>query len=102
MLRPSSRATISRPHRVVWLAVALILAGCQAPMHRPDFMARSIEDCAHGDQSACWMLDALRVRATDADDQTGLRSPARLPVGTDADAIMDGINRTPSHASAAN
>jgi hypothetical protein len=65
-------------------------------------MARSTVDCAQGDQSACWMLNALRMRAADTDDQTGLRSPDRLQVGTDADAIMDGINRTPSHASAAN
>lgn len=83
--------------RLVQLAVALILTGCQAYPHRPDFMARSTEDCAHGDRLACWMLDALRVPAADTDDQMGSRSPTKVQAGA---IDTDDIDKAQPHASA--
>ena|SRR5579859_7396366 len=83
-------------HRLVGLAVALMLTGCQAYPHHPDFMARSNEDCAHGDRLACWMLDALHVPGAHTDDQTGARNPTKVEAGATA---LEDIDKAQPHAS---
>ena len=99
LLPLSSLARTLQVRRAVWLSVAVMLAGCQAQAHRPDFIARSVEDCARGDEAACSMLDALRVPSSDPDAQTGLRGQDRVQAGKDARVIMDSVNRAQPHAS---
>ena len=77
---------------------ALIIVGCQDQTPRPDFLARSQQDCANGDPEACAMLDvlseiAVRTGATEPD------TPDRQQVEKDVDAIMEGISRARSSKS---
>jgi hypothetical protein len=78
--------------RLVIPALALLLAGCQAP--RPDFTARSRQDCARGDQDACRMLEAL-VPPAAAQPQPAMqaRRARPTPVQADVQAIMRGIEQ---------
>lgn len=78
--------------RTISLLVALIAAGCQSPSDRPDFLARSEEDCAGGDQSACSMVDALRPPLVKIGSQSRIE-PGQVQIARDVAAIMDGIKR---------
>ncbi len=81
--------------RTLVLLAVLMIAACQAPLHRPSFLTRSIEDCTNGDEAACSMLHAL---AADG-DQTGNAEPdsaAGQQLEQNVDAIMSGIERAKS------
>jgi hypothetical protein len=65
--------------------------GCQTETQRPDFLARSHEDCALGDLPACSMLDALQVRSAIAGPTKA--QPQRTQVQRDTDAIMNGRSK---------
>ena len=81
--------TTLRVCRAISLLGALIAVGGQRQSQRPDFMARSEEDCARGDQSACSMIDALHVPPVKA----GFRSrtkPDQIQIERMVAAIMDG------------
>lgn len=78
--------------RAAVLAVALMLAGCQAP--RPDFTERSRQDCAQGDQEACRMLEALTPQKAPKPQQATKAPPARpTRIQTDVQAIMMGMEQ---------
>ena len=83
--------------RSISLLVALIASGCQTTPHRPDFLARSEEDCTRGDQSACSMVDAVRVPLIKAAAQP-LNEPGRIQIERNVAAIMDGMKRARSYA----
>ena len=84
--------TLFQVCRAISLLVALIAAGCQTASHRPDFLARSEEDCARGDQSACTMVDAVRVPLIKAASQPPTE-PGRIQIERNVAAIMDGMRR---------
>ena len=79
------------------LAVAVMLAGCQAP--RPDFTERSRQDCAQGDVEACRMLEALNPPAAAKPRPVTKAPPARPSrVQTDVQAIMQGMEQAKQSA----
>jgi len=75
------------------LAVAtlmLVLPGCH--IAQPDFTDRSRQDCEHGDQEACRMLDALNALQPATPPPARSRpSPRPTPVQTDVQALMKGM-----------
>lgn len=81
--------------RLAAVILALMLARCESA--RPDFNARSLQDCAQGDREACRMLDAL---SPPTNGQTAPARPAPPPrrtrVQTDVEAMMKGIERARS------
>lgn len=85
--------------REIRSAVALIgvvtLVGCATQPQRPSFLARSMQDCVNGDQSACAMLGSLSVISIKV-DETNIEPRPRTQSQKDADAIMDGMRRTRS------
>jgi hypothetical protein len=85
--------------RAISLLVALIASGCQTASHRPDFLARSEEDCTRGDQSACSMIDAVRVPLIKAAAQPPTE-PGRTQIERNVAAIMKGMKRARSNAPA--
>jgi hypothetical protein len=85
------------------LLAVLLIAGCGAQAVRPDFLTRSVQDCANGDMQACDMLGSLGTKApATAADAT--KSEARPPTQQqlDADAIMAGMRRAKSSPPAQN
>jgi hypothetical protein len=86
--------------RSISLLIALIASGCQTASHRPDFLARSEEDRARGDQSACSMVDAVRMPLIKAASQVPTE-PGRIQIERNVAAIMDGMKRARSYAPAA-
>jgi hypothetical protein len=76
----------------VALLAALLIAGCATPPARPDFMARSLRDCAGGDQGACAMLDSLAAPGPEARPEARPRTQSER----DADAIVSGMRRAKS------
>jgi hypothetical protein len=90
--------------RVILIFGALIAAACQAHPGRPDFLARSNQDCMTGDRAACTMLAALRQpqhrdhrhdRLSAVAARAALANPDQpnqRPVRQDVEAIMEGIN----------
>ncbi len=77
------------------LLAVLVIAGCEAQEPRPNFLARSLHDCADGDQPACAMLGSLSPVSTKAPEPNVEQRP-RTQSEKDADAIMDGIRRARS------
>jgi hypothetical protein len=75
--------------------IALLIAGCTAQPSRPNFVARSMQDCASGDRATCEMLGSLGSEAASAAN-THVDQHARTQPQKDADAIMDGIRRARS------
>nr|WP_294566320.1 hypothetical protein [uncultured Rhodopila sp.] len=75
------------------LAVALLLAGCQAA--RPDFTERTRQDCVQGDQEACRMLDAMLPQPVPLKPRTSAKPQPAHPsrVQTDVQAIMKGMEQ---------
>ena len=84
--------TTLRACRAISLLVALIAVGGQAPSRRPDFLARSQEDCARGDQSACSMVDALRAPPVKAVFRSRTK-PGQIQIARNVAAIMAGMKR---------
>jgi hypothetical protein len=82
--------------RTISLLVAFIASACQNLLHRPDFLARSAEDCAHGDQSACSMVDALHPPLVNTGSQSRSESD-QVQITRDVVAIVDGIKRARSY-----
>ena len=76
---------------------ALTVAGCQAQPARPNFLARSLQDCQDGDQAACAMLGSLSA-SVPATQPSGARVEPRprTQQEQDVDAIMNGIRRARS------
>ncbi len=85
------------------LAVLLVLliGGCAAQPARPNFLARSLQDCANGDEPACAMLGSLAPESSRATNAATNQRP-RSQSQKDADAIMQGINRARSAPSVQN
>jgi hypothetical protein len=77
------------------LLAALIVGGCQNHSARLNSLVQSQQDCAGGDEAACSMLDILLTYAGEG-GATKL-SPASIDrAERDANAIMDGMQRTRS------
>ncbi len=74
---------------------ALTIAGCQTWSPRPDFVMRSLQDCANGDQTACAMLGSLST-VPPAQGEAAADQRPRTQSEKDADAIMEGIRRARS------
>ena len=77
------------------LLAELIISGCQYQTSQPDLLARSQQDCASGDRTACAMLGvlstiAVRVGALEPNP------PDWRQVEKDIEAIMQGIDRARS------
>jgi hypothetical protein len=86
---PRSRF-LTTGRRLAVATLTLVLPGCQVA--HPDFTDRSRQDCEHGDQEACRMLDALNA------PQPATPSPARskpsprpTPLQIDVQTIMKGM-----------
>ena len=73
-----------------------MLAGCTPQQPRPDFLARSLEDCANGDQSACAMLGSLSSTPVTVSDSSVQPLRSRTQQERDAEAIMEGIRKARS------
>jgi hypothetical protein len=82
--------------KVLIILVASMLAGCAPQSPRPDFLVRSLQDCASGDQSACAMLSSLSSTPVTVSDTNVQQQRARTQQERDADAIMEGIRRARS------
>ena len=82
--------------RTISLLVALIAAACQRPPDRPEFLARSEQDCARGDQPACSMIDALRSPLAKAGSRSRTES-GQTQITRDVAAIVHGIERARSY-----
>jgi hypothetical protein len=82
--------------RTISLLVALVASGCQRPPDRPEFLARSEQDCARGDQSACSMVDALRPSLVKAGPQSRIEA-SQAQITRDVAAIVHGIERARSY-----
>jgi hypothetical protein len=91
--------TLFQVCRAISLLIALVAAGCQTAPHRPEFLTRSEEDCARGDQSACSMVDAIRVPLIKAASQPATE-PDRTQIERNVAAIIDGMKRARSYAPA--
>ncbi len=78
---------------LLMLLFTLTVIGCQNQPERPNFLVRSLQDCADGQRAACQMLEALVVKG----DQTTERNrPGETQVQRNVDAIMKGIDRARS------
>jgi hypothetical protein len=84
--------------RTFFIVIALITVGCQSQLSRPDFFARSQEDCISGNDAACAMLDAISNPASQAKTSEAL--PHKWQVQIDVDAVISGIERARSSSSA--
>ncbi len=77
-----------------------MVAACETQVPRPNFLVRSLQDCANGDASACAMLESLQVEKAKAEEGK-LGPDPRTQAEKNADAIMEGIRRgrqtPPSH-----
>lgn len=83
-------------HAPVILSV-LMLAGCASQAPRPDFLARSLQDCQGGDQAACAMLGSLSAGApAPQSSDSRVEQRPRTQREQDVDAIMNGIRRARS------
>ncbi len=84
-------------HRVLCFLAVLLIAGCGSQPARPNFLARSLQDCANGDQQACAMLGSLATR-TPAEPVADMKAEAqpRTQQQRDADAIMAGMRKARS------
>jgi hypothetical protein len=84
--------TLFQVCRWIGVLIVLIAAGCHTASQRPDFMARSEEDCAREDQPACSTVDALRAPLI----RMSSRPPTeldRIQIERNVAAIMDGMER---------
>ena len=75
--------------------VALTIGGCASQESRPNFVARSMQDCENGDKNACAMLGSLSTTSPPATNAAPAARP-RTQSEKDADAIMEGIRRARS------
>jgi hypothetical protein len=89
--------TIFRGCRAISLLVALIASGCQTASHRPDFIARSEEDCVRGDESACSMMDALYPSLVITGSQSRTK-PDQIQLERNVAAIMDGMKKARTYS----
>ncbi len=77
--------------------LALLLAGCSPQSPRPNFLARSMQDCASGDQQACAMLGSFSaVPASGKISEPADEPRQRTQAEKDADAIMEGMRKARS------
>jgi|SRR3954447_21044517 hypothetical protein len=81
--------------RSICLVGVMLGAGCQTETQRHDFLARSQQDCALGDPSACAMLESLNPQIPMATSTAPVR-PHRTQIEQNTDAIMAGIHRARS------
>jgi hypothetical protein len=78
--------------RIAMPVLLLIPPGCQTT--RPDFAARSRQDCERGDQAACQMLDAMDPSQTAKPSPSHRKQPAQpTKVQLDVRAIIKGIEQ---------
>ena len=84
--------TCAALYRFSMLVLLLVPPGCQTA--RPDFAARSRQDCQRGDQAACQMLDAMDPSKTAKPPPPHRKRPAQpTKVQLDVAAIMKGIEQ---------
>lgn len=93
--QPVSAILVKEMRTALALLVVLMIAGCESQEPRPNFLARSLHDCANGDQSACAMLGSLSAVSTKV-NETKIEQRPRTQAEKDADAIMDGVHRARS------
>ena len=87
--------------RACAILVLLLIAGCVAQTPRPNFLARSQQDRADGDQAACAMLGSLSATSSRAILANAEPRP-RTQSQKDVDAIMAGMRRAHSSSPAQN
>jgi hypothetical protein len=79
------------------LSIASIAVGCEAPRHLPDFMARSQEDCWHGDQLACQTVEIFPPHSDKAAEPIPAEAHS-TQVQRGVEAVESGILRARRYA----